>query len=108
MRPERSAPPSDRAPFAATTGKVERFHKTWRKEFVAVHDYQYQTVVEAQAALDAWVAEYNTTRPHQSLGDRPPAERFSRPAPASSRSIPRPERSVGAARSAWPAPVPAG
>jgi transposase InsO family protein len=60
-----------------TTGKVERFHKTWRKEFVAVHDYQYQTVVEAQAALDAWVAEYNTTRPHQSLGDRPPAERFS-------------------------------
>jgi hypothetical protein len=29
-----------------------------------------------QEALDAWVAEYNTTRPHQSCGGRPPAERF--------------------------------
>ena len=60
-----------------TTGKIERFHKTWRKEFVAEHDYRYATLAEAQAALDDWVAEYNTTRPHQSLGDRPPAERFS-------------------------------
>lgn len=60
-----------------TTGKVERFHKTWRKEFVADHDYQYHTVAAAQEALDAWVAEYNMARPHQSLGDRPPIERFS-------------------------------
>jgi transposase InsO family protein len=60
-----------------TTGKVERFHKTWRKEFVAEHDYQHHSLAAAQAALDAWVVEYNTDRPHQSLGDRPPAERFS-------------------------------
>ena len=26
--------------------------------------------------MDAWVVEYNTRRPHQSLGMRPPAERF--------------------------------
>ena len=51
-----------------TTGKIERFHKTWRREFVAVHDYQHASVAEAQAALDAWVVEYNTVRPHQSLG----------------------------------------
>lgn len=59
-----------------TTGKVERFHKTWRKEFVSEHDYKHATLQEAQVALDAWVADYNTVRPHQSLGDRPPAERF--------------------------------
>src|ERR1700730_14563644 len=64
-----------RSPTA--TGKVERFHKTWRAEFVAEHDRQYQTLAAAQEALDAWVVEYNTARPHQSLGDRPPIERFS-------------------------------
>ena len=29
-----------------------------------------------QAALDAWVVHYNTERPHQALGMRPPIERF--------------------------------
>ncbi len=33
-------------------------------------------IEEAQAALDGWVEEYNHTREHQSLGDRPPIERF--------------------------------
>lgn len=60
-----------------TTGKVERFHRTLRKDFFSVHDYEFATIEEAQAALDAWVDEYNTERPHQSLGDRPPIERFS-------------------------------
>lgn len=60
-----------------TTGKIERFHETWRKEFVAIHNYKHATLVEAQAALDVWVGEYNTDRPHQSLGDRLPVERFS-------------------------------
>ena len=32
--------------------------------------------MEAQASLDAWVTEYNTERPHQSLGMEPPVERF--------------------------------
>ena len=31
----------------------------------------------AQKELDAWVADYNTERPHQSLGMATPAERFS-------------------------------
>jgi hypothetical protein len=59
-----------------TTGKVERFHKTLRKEFFTPNDYVFATIEEAQKALDAWVNEYNTERPHQSLGDRPPIERF--------------------------------
>jgi transposase-like protein len=32
-----------------------------------------------QEALDAWVNEYNTARPHQSCGGRPPIERFRLP-----------------------------
>src|SRR5437667_11179998 len=36
----------------------------------------HASVEELQAALDGWVAEYNTERPHQSCGRRPPAERF--------------------------------
>ncbi len=65
------------APYSpTTTGKVERFHKTMRKEFLMEHDRKHATIEEFQAALDAWVNEYNTDRPHQSLGDRPPHERF--------------------------------
>jgi transposase InsO family protein len=33
-------------------------------------------LTKLQAALDAWVADYNTARPHQSCSGRPPAERF--------------------------------
>jgi transposase InsO family protein len=59
-----------------TTGKVERLHKTMRAEFFTPKDGLFATVEELQAALDGWVTEYNTTRPHQSCGGRPPAERF--------------------------------
>lgn len=65
------------APFSpTTTGKIERFHRTVRDDFLSEHDRVHVTIAEAQAALDVWVAEYNTTRNHQSLGDRPPIERF--------------------------------
>ena len=33
-------------------------------------------MAELQQALDAWVDHYNTERPHQALGMRPPIERF--------------------------------
>jgi hypothetical protein len=72
------------APYSpTTTGKVERFHRTYRDEFLGEHDRTHATIEEAQAALDAWVVTYNTERPHQSLGDRPPAERFALAAPRS-------------------------
>jgi transposase InsO family protein len=65
------------APYSpATTGKVERLHKTMRAEFFTPHDGTWVTIEQLQAALDAWVHEYNTARPHQSCGGRPPAERF--------------------------------
>ena len=65
------------APYSpTTTGKVERFHKTMRAEWATPTARTFATIVDAQAALDAWVAEYNTVRPHQSVGGRPPIERF--------------------------------
>jgi transposase InsO family protein len=66
------------APYSpTTTGKVERFHRTLRAEFLKENDYRFATIEEAQEALDQWVVEYNTIRPHQSIGMRPPVERFS-------------------------------
>ena len=85
-----------------TTGKVERFHLTLRREFLD-HAGPFTSIEEAQAAVDAWVAQYNADRPHQALdADRPvaPADRF---APVAGRSgrccrsgCPRP----------WPPPPP--
>jgi hypothetical protein len=57
-----------------TTGKVERFHKTLRGEFL--NGRVFTSIAEAQAALDAWVDEYNHRRPHQAIGKVPPFERF--------------------------------
>jgi transposase InsO family protein len=57
-----------------TTGKIERFHRTLRSEFLA--DAVLTSIAAAQAALDEWVAEYNKIRPHQAIGMLTPAERF--------------------------------
>lgn len=57
-----------------TTGKIERFHQSVRKEFLA--DRTFRSIEVAQAALDAWVADYNTERPHQSLEMATPVSRF--------------------------------
>lgn len=67
-----------------TTGKVERFHGTFRPDFLDIAG-PFTSVAEAQAAVDAWVAEYNTDRPHQALdGQVPvtPADRFRSQPPA--------------------------
>lgn len=57
-----------------TTGKVERFHKTLRAEFL--NGKTFASIEQAQTALDAWVDEYNHRRPHQAIGKVPPFERF--------------------------------
>jgi integrase-like protein len=57
-----------------TTGKIERFHQSLRHEFLA--DRTFDSLEAAQAELDAWVADYNTARPHQTLEMATPAERF--------------------------------
>jgi hypothetical protein len=57
-----------------TTGKVERWHKTLRREFL--DGKVFASIDDAQAQLDAWVEHYNHDRPHQSLGMVAPWERF--------------------------------
>jgi hypothetical protein len=57
-----------------TTGKVERFHKTVRQEFL--EGRVFESLEEAQTALDAWVEHYNCERPHQGIGMVPPIRRF--------------------------------
>ncbi len=57
-----------------TTGKIERWHKTLRAEFLT--GKVFSSVVDAQEQLDGWVRSYNHERPHQSLGGVPPFERF--------------------------------
>ncbi len=62
-----------------TTGKIERFHKTLRRELLDAAG-PFVSVEAAQGAIDAWVHGYNYSRPHQSLGMATPATVF-RPAP---------------------------
>jgi transposase InsO family protein len=68
-----------------TTGKIERFHRSLRAEFLSTAA-PFPTLTAAQRALDAWVLEYNTTRPHQSLKMATPASRFTASAPAAAPS----------------------
>lgn len=79
-----------------TTGKVERLHKTMRAEFFTDADAVYLTIAELQAALDVWVIQYNTERPHQSLGMRPPAQRFALAATAPDLEVVDPIAAVAA------------
>jgi transposase InsO family protein len=84
-----------------TTGKVERWHKTLRREFLT--DKTFTNLDDAQAQLDAWVAFYNHQRPHQSLGMAPPWERFrlaAQPAPAAQTAPPVSSQPVPAVPSA--------
>lgn len=69
-----------------TTGKVERWHKTLRAEFLT--SKVFDSIAEAQTQLDAWVSHYNHERPHQSIGGAPPVERFRLAAPRSAPAAP--------------------
>jgi transposase InsO family protein len=69
-------------------GKVERFHGTFRPEFLTDAG-PFTSVQEAQVAVDAWVHEYNTDRPHQALDENlpvTPADRFT-PIPEQRRAV---------------------
>ena len=51
------------APYSpTTTGKIERLHKTIRKELLAGRTFT--SIEQAQAELDRWVTHYNLSREH--------------------------------------------
>jgi hypothetical protein len=59
-------------------GKVERFHGTFRPDFLPDAE-PFRSVEAAQQAVDAWVEQYNTNRPQQALDPQAPvmpADRF--------------------------------
>lgn len=57
-----------------TTGKIERFHRTLRSEFLTGRTFA--DLEAAQDELDRWVGSYNTQRPHQAIGMATPSSRF--------------------------------
>jgi transposase InsO family protein len=77
-----------------TTGKIERFHRSLRAEFLS-EQRPFTNLKTAQQALDEWVQYDNTARPHQSLNMSTPFERFSADAP---RSCPTPAGTSGGER----------
>ena len=58
-----------------TTGKVERWHRTLRRELLD-DSGPFADLPSAQAAISAWVHAYNHARPHQALGMATPASLF--------------------------------
>jgi transposase InsO family protein len=65
-----------------TQGKDERFHRTLNLE-VLRHNH-FADLAEAQSGFDHWRNIYNLERPHEALGQHPPASRYS----ASPRTFP--------------------
>jgi transposase InsO family protein len=71
-----------------TTGKVERFHLTLRRELLDGREL-FESLDQAQGALDVFVADYNGERPHQALDVKAPVspqQRFT-PTPLTERTL---------------------
>jgi len=77
-----------------TTGKIERWHQTLRRELLDVAG-PFADLPSAQAAITAWVHAYNHQRPHQALDMATPGSLF------------RPGILPGPAAAVAPAPDPA-
>jgi transposase InsO family protein len=58
-----------------TTGKIERFHRSIRTEFLCDRA-PFKNLKTAQQEFDEWVSFYNTERPHQAIDMLTPAQRF--------------------------------
>ena len=84
-----------------TTGKVERWHQTLRRELLDPSG-PFADLPAAQAAISGWVHAYNHSRPHQGIGMAVPASLF-RPGtqPDLAALVPAPR----AAAEVTPAPV---
>jgi Integrase core domain len=72
-----------------TTGKIERFHRSMRAEFLNGRA-AFTNLQVAQQALNGWVEFYNTARPHQAIDMLTPAERFTANPSAAPMAAPAP------------------
>jgi transposase InsO family protein len=54
-------------------GKIERYQQTLAREWA--YGQRYRSSHARAAALPHWLMHYNTTRPHSSIGNRPPISR---------------------------------
>ena len=57
-----------------TNGKAERFNRTLQTEWAYATAWSCND--QRTAALDSWLAHYNTARSHSALGGRPPISRL--------------------------------
>jgi transposase InsO family protein len=57
-----------------TNGKAERFNRTMAEEWAYIQPYQSNA--ERLAALPLWLEDYNWSRTHSAIGNRPPASRL--------------------------------
>ena len=68
------APVHGRPYHPQTQGKCERFNGTLKRELLARRPFA--NLAEVQLGFDGWRQMYNHERPHQAIGDRPPASRY--------------------------------
>jgi hypothetical protein len=83
-----------------TTGKIERFHRSMRAEFLDSRA-AFTNLRVAQQALDDWVQFYNTARPHQAIDMLTPAQRFSAGPSPTPVALPAPSSQAERTGSDW-------
>jgi len=55
-----------------TQGKIERFHRTMKNEFLKHH--QFKNIHELRELMEQWRIKYNENRPHLALNSKSPSE----------------------------------
>ena len=74
-------------------GYVESFNGKLRDELL--NGEIFYTLAEAKVLCERWRREYNTIRPHSSLGNRPPAPETMLPTPPGSATLHQPAWALG-------------
>ena len=69
-------------------GYIESFNGKLRDELL--NGEIFETLLEAKVLIERWRTEYNTVRPHSSLGYRPPAPESRPPDKSTSATLQRP------------------